>query len=133
MYAESISCTVCLMRMRRPISESKNTKKLAFGNHLQQKWDFSIACVLLCIPLFAESNRNSLFLAFQPLSDKIPADRTSCIGQITYNSETTDDLMQRQRKKGLLLKTRLKFNPAILKLNRECFTVPLQDIKQQSL
>lgn len=82
-------------------------------------------------PPFAESNRNSLFLAFQLLSDKIPADRTSCIGQITYNSETTDDLMQ--RKKGLLLKTKLKFNPAILKLNRECFIVPLQDIKQQSL
>lgn len=107
----------------------------SFGHHLQlqQKCDFSIAGVLSCIPLFAESNRNSLFLAFQLLSDKIPADRSSCIGQITYNSETTDDLMQLQRKKGLLLKTRLKFNPAILKLNRECFTVPLQDIKQQSL
>lgn len=41
--------------------------------------------------------------------------------------------MQLQRKKDLFLKARLKFNPAILKLNRECFTVPLQDIKQQSL
>lgn len=109
-------------------------RKTRFGHHLQlqQKCDLSTASVLSCTPLFAESNRNSLFLAFQLLSDKIPADRTSCIGQITYNSETTDDLMQLQRKKGLLLKTRLKFNPAILKLNRECFTVPLQDIKQQS-
>lgn len=76
-------------------------QKTSFGHHLQlqQKCEFSAASVLSCTPLFAESNRNSLFLAFQLLSDKIPADRTSCIGQITYNSETTHDLMQLHEKK----------------------------------
>lgn len=119
------------LQEREGQSESKKYQKTVLGHllQLQQNHDFSIASVLSCMPLFAEPNWNSLFLALQLLSDKIPADRTSCIGQITYNSETTDGLMQLQRKKVLFLKTQLKFNPAILKLNRECFTVPLQDIK----